>query len=125
MVWRVTCKDAVKDVDFKSASKLGDRLLDELNDLRNHDPIYRSENLKAWIAAANRDPKVFEDPQALDFDRRQEQNATFGPSLDHRIGHFLAKMQLAEFFSALLDGYEIELTRGPELVYWGRNGTCR
>jgi cytochrome P450 len=70
------------------------------------------------IAAANRDPAVFSDPERLDFSRPQDRNATFGPGLHHCIGHLLAKMQLAEFFSALVERFEdIVLEETPDS--WG------
>jgi len=62
------------------------------------------------VASANRDPKIFTDPERIDFHRPQQHNAVFGPGLHHCIGHLLAKMQLTEFFPALVeqfDGIEI------------------
>ena len=57
----------------------------------------------------NRDPSVFPDPDRFDPTRPQAKNMTFGPGLHFCVGHFLAKMQLQEFFSALLARYEPEL----------------
>jgi cytochrome P450 len=58
------------------------------------------------IVGANRDPAVFPDPLRLDFTRPQIDNMTFAPGLHHCVGHFMAKMQLSEFFPALLDRFE-------------------
>jgi cytochrome P450 len=58
------------------------------------------------IAGANRDPKVFAEPEVLDLSRPQEKNMTFGPGLHHCIGHFFAKMQLSEFFPEFLKRYD-------------------
>jgi cytochrome P450 len=58
------------------------------------------------IAAANRDPQVFADPEKLDVSRPQGPNMTFAPGAHHCIGHFFAKMQLAEFFPELLRRFE-------------------
>lgn len=58
------------------------------------------------VASANRDAKVFNDPTQLNFDRPQSDNVVFGPGLHHCIGHLLAKMQLTEFFPALVDRFE-------------------
>ncbi|MET0497942.1 MAG: cytochrome P450 [Steroidobacteraceae bacterium] len=77
------------------------------------------------VASANRDPKVFADPLHADFQRPQQNNATFGPGLHHCIGHLLAKMQLTEYFPALVerfDGLEIldeELDWGTMLGFRG------
>ncbi len=47
------------------------------------------------IAAANRDPRVFERPDELDVGRANlEQSVTFGPGLHHCLGHYLARMEL-------------------------------
>ena len=57
-------------------------------------------------AAANRDPRVFAEPERLDLTRPQGNNVTFGPGTHHCIGHLLAKMQLTEFFPEFLRRYE-------------------
>jgi pimeloyl-[acyl-carrier protein] synthase len=63
---------------------------------------------KVWlaIAAANRDPKVFSNPERLDFERPQNKNLTFAPGVHHCIGHYLAKMQQCEFIKAWVDRFE-------------------
>jgi len=58
------------------------------------------------IAAANRDPDVFENPEVLDFTRDNNRSQVFAPGIHHCIGHVLAKMQLCEFFSALVSRFE-------------------
>ncbi|MCY4426817.1 MAG: cytochrome P450 [Halieaceae bacterium] len=57
-------------------------------------------------AGANRDPKVFDNPEKLDLNRDQAQNMTFGPGTHHCIGHLFAKLQLTEFFPEFLNRYE-------------------
>jgi pimeloyl-[acyl-carrier protein] synthase len=59
--------------------------------------------------SANRDPRVFPNPDTLDFTRSQDQNMMFAPGPHHCIGHLLAKMQLAEFFPELVRRFDIEL----------------
>ncbi|HLY58222.1 MAG TPA: cytochrome P450 [Stellaceae bacterium] len=61
------------------------------------------------MAGANRDPRVFPDPERLDFTRPQDANMTFAPGLHHCIGHLLAKMQLTEFFPELVRRFDPEL----------------
>lgn len=61
------------------------------------------------MAAANRDPKVFANPDELDFSRPQDKNMTFAPGMHHCIGHLLAKVQLTEFFPAFVARYEPEV----------------
>jgi len=54
------------------------------------------------LAGGNRDPRVFEQPEKLDLTRANDQSLVFAPGVHHCIGHILAKMQLTEFFSALV-----------------------
>jgi cytochrome P450 len=61
--------------------------------------IKKGDAVYLMIAGANRDPRVFENPETLDFSRDGYKNMTFGPGLHHCIGHLLARMQLNEFFS--------------------------
>ena len=68
--------------------------------IRAGDPLYLMQ------AAGNRDPRVFAHPEQLDLDRDNSQSLVFGPGLHHCVGHLLAKMQLPEFFGALLQRFE-------------------
>jgi len=58
------------------------------------------------IQAANRDPDVWSDPEKLDFTRDTSNSVVFAPGVHHCVGHLLAKMQLCEFFSALVNRFE-------------------
>ncbi|MCS6946802.1 MAG: cytochrome P450 [Steroidobacteraceae bacterium] len=78
------------------------------------------------IAAGNRDPKVFQDPEKLDFTRANDKSLVFAPGIYHCIGHLLAKLQVSEFFTALVqrfDRVEVleEPTFTPALVFRGVN----
>jgi cytochrome P450 len=68
--------------------------------------IKKGDTVFLMFAAGNRDPRVYENPEALDLTRRNDQSLTFGPGLHHCIGHLLAKMQLNEFFSALVAQFD-------------------
>jgi cytochrome P450 len=50
------------------------------------------------IAAANRDPRVFQNPEILDLTRATDRSLVFAAGIHHCIGHLLAKMQLENFF---------------------------
>jgi pimeloyl-[acyl-carrier protein] synthase len=66
------------------------------------------------IAGGNRDPRVYAEPEKLDFTRPNDMALTFGPGLHHCIGHLLAKLQLAEFFSALVERFDrVEILDNP------------
>ncbi len=69
------------------------------------------------IAGGNRDPSEYSDPEVLDFARRNDRALTFGPGLHHCIGHLLAKLQLSEFFTALVERFErVEIVEEPEFL---------
>jgi pimeloyl-[acyl-carrier protein] synthase len=54
------------------------------------------------IAAANRDPRVFEKPDELIFGRPGiEASCTFAPGLHHCLGHMLARMELDTLYRKL------------------------
>lgn len=54
------------------------------------------------ITAANRDPRVFERPEVLDFTRPNlDKIAVFGPGIHHCVGHHLARIELDTLFRKL------------------------
>jgi cytochrome P450 len=80
--------------------------------------IHAGDHVYLMIASANRDPAVFAAPLMMDFSRPTSQNMVFGPGLHHCIGHFIAKMQLAEFFPALCQRFgHFEIL--DEALDWG------
>ena len=87
--------------------------------IRAGDPVYLMQ------AAGNRDPRVYAHADRLDLERDNSQSLVFGPGLHHCVGHLLAKMQLTEFFSALVarfDGVEFldpTLDFMPQIVFRG------
>jgi pimeloyl-[acyl-carrier protein] synthase len=68
--------------------------------LRKDDVVF------VMIAGANRDPRVFANPEAIDLGRATDQVMVFGSGLHHCIGHLLAKMQLGEFFPEFARRFE-------------------
>jgi cytochrome P450 len=79
--------------------------------LKKGDAVY------LMIAGANRDPRVFENPEVLDFSRDVFQSMTFAPGIHHCIGHVLARMQLNEFFSRTYKRFEQVEVLERKLVY--------
>jgi cytochrome P450 len=56
------------------------------------------------IAAANRDPRMFENPTVMNFSRpRIDRVAVFGPGFHHCVGHQLARIELDCLFRRLVD----------------------
>jgi pimeloyl-[acyl-carrier protein] synthase len=88
-------------------------------ELRKDDLVF------VMMAGGNRDPRAFSNPEALDLTRNNDAALTFAPGLHHCVGHLIAKMQLNEFFGALVqrfDGVSVlddELNFLPQLVFRG------
>jgi cytochrome P450 len=68
--------------------------------------IRTGDTLYLMQAAGNRDSRVYAHADRLDLDRDNSQSLVFGPGLHHCVGHLLAKMQLTEFFGALVQRFE-------------------
>jgi pimeloyl-[acyl-carrier protein] synthase len=75
--------------------------------IRGGDVVY------LWNAAANRDPRVFANPDVLDLSRNIKESLVFGRGLHHCVGHLLAKLQLGEFFPAMFERFEVEVRDDP------------
>lgn len=59
--------------------------------------------------SANRDPREWTDPDSIDPERDNGRSAAFGPGMHFCLGHMLAKMELAEFFTAMFGGYRVQV----------------
>ncbi|HEX5805053.1 MAG TPA: cytochrome P450 [Macromonas sp.] len=69
--------------------------------IAKEDMVWGGKDIKAGsvgyllIAAGNRDPRVFDNPEALDFGRANiDKSLTFGPGLHHCLGHYLARVEM-------------------------------
>ncbi len=83
----------------------------EIGDTR----IQAGERVISAIGAANRDPAVFTNPNALDIARREKSHISFGRGIHHCLGAPLAMMEGRIAFAALLDRFSsIELVAEPE-----------
>ena len=77
--------------------------------------IPAGERIISAIGAANRDPAVFTNPNALDIARREKSHISFGRGIHHCLGAPLAMMEGRIAFAALLDRFSsIELAAEPE-----------
>lgn len=62
------------------------------------------------IAAANRDARVFENPDELRFGRKNiDVSCTFAPGLHHCLGHHLARLELDTLYRKLFARAKVEL----------------
>ncbi len=79
------------------------------------------------VAAANRDPRVFSDPDALDVRRRDlEPHITFGYGPHFCLGNALARMESEIFFSTIARRFpDLEMTVDPSELEWYGNAMFR
>jgi len=75
--------------------------------------IGRGDVVYLWVAGANRDPRVFANPDELDLSRTIKETLVFGRGLHHCIGHLLAKLQLGEFFPAMFARFSVDVLDDP------------
>lgn len=68
--------------------------------------IMPGERLLVLLAAANRDPRVFDDPNDLRLDRAPNRHLEFGAGIHHCLGAALARAEAAIALPLLLDRFE-------------------
>jgi cytochrome P450 len=81
--------------------------------------LKKGQIVTIMTAGANRDPRVFAEPERLDLTRNQDANVTFAPGTHHCIGHLFAKMQLTEFFPEFLKRYRAFDVLDDEIKFGG------
>lgn len=64
--------------------------------------IRRGDSVVVALAAANRDPAHFTDPERFDIHRTNNNFISFGFGAHHCLGHALARLESTEMFTALL-----------------------
>ncbi|MYU30326.1 cytochrome P450 [Streptomyces sp. SID7810] len=76
--------------------------------------------------AANRDPEVFPDPDALDFDRRGAAHVAFGYGPHHCLAAVMARMEAEVMIGSVLARFPgLRLAVPPEEVEFQRQGLIR
>lgn len=86
--------------------------------------IERGQRLRIMPAAANRDPRRYEDPNVLRLDRDDPQPVSFGHGVHHCLGHALARMETRAALRAFVEGfgdYDVD----TEATVWKRSTTTR
>ncbi len=77
--------------------------------------IRKGQRVICLIGAANRDPSVFTNPDALDVGRREKSHVSFGRGIHHCLGAPLAELEGRIAFAALLERFSsIRLLAEPE-----------
>ncbi|GAA2553401.1 cytochrome P450 [Pseudonocardia hydrocarbonoxydans] len=78
------------------------------------------------VAAANRDPEAFENPDTLVLDRAENRHVAFGHGLHHCLGAQLARMELQEAVGSLLAAFpDLRLAVDPADVPWRTGALVR
>ncbi|HEX9342416.1 MAG TPA: cytochrome P450 [Actinomycetota bacterium] len=80
-------------------------------------PIRKGEQVIVVLAAANRDPAVFADPDRLDLGRRENRHLTFSAGMHYCLGAALAQLEGEVAIGALLRRFPTLALAGPEPVY--------
>jgi cytochrome P450 len=73
-------------------------------------PIMAGDAVAAWIASANRDEDVFDEPYLLDAKRSPNRHLAFGAGAHMCVGNHYARLMLSVAFAELIDrieGFEI------------------
>jgi cytochrome P450 len=75
--------------------------------------------VESWIASANRDPSVFQDPDRFDPGRQGSRALSFGQGIHSCLGAALARLELSEALAATADrlvGWDFEAD--PDSLNW-------
>ena len=64
--------------------------------------IRKGDELLLLYASANRDPRVFENPEVLDVTRKQDRHVAFGFGTHFCVGAHLARLEIRVMFEELL-----------------------
>lgn len=66
-------------------------------------PVARGDKVVVWFTSANRDERVFTEPDRFDVTRDQVEHLSFGHGPHFCLGAHLARVQLRALFAAVLD----------------------
>lgn len=79
--------------------------------------IHQGDSLSVSLAAANRDPAVYEDPDAFDITREDTHHHAFGGGRHLCLGAHLARMEAQEAYAAMLERFR-DITPGPGVAQY-------
>jgi pimeloyl-[acyl-carrier protein] synthase len=85
--------------------------------------IGEGETVWLWIAAANRDPSQFPDPDRIDLARTENRHLSFGLGPHYCLGAALARLELQIALATLRERYPRSRLTGE--VVWKRDGAIR
>lgn len=87
-------------------------------DVEMHGKIIKAGDwVVAWMASANRDERVFENPDRFDIGRRVNPHVSFGYGPHFCLGAWLGRLQIRTIMELIVERFEtLELRGNPELV---------
>ncbi len=90
-------------------------------------PLKVGQQVVLLLAAGNRDPERFADPDRLDVTRENVRHLSFGQGLHHCLGSRLARLEGALALEALITRFPDLRFDGPEdrAIRWGTNTVLR
>lgn len=97
---------AVEDL-LRHNNVVGSLVREALEDFEWHGKQIKKGDVVYLMAyAANRDPRVYDDPDTLDFKRNNRFPLSFGPGIHFCLGNQLARMELQKSFTAIVDRFD-------------------
>lgn len=100
------------DAPVKSIQRLA------ADDIELHGKLLRkNERIRWFITSANRDPRVFENPNTFDISRDPNPHVAFGNGVHHCLGATLARLEGQEVFKALAERFPSLHLNTPQLEY--------
>jgi cytochrome P450 len=79
--------------------------------------LRKDDRIRWFISPANRDPRVFADPDTFDITRQPNPHVAFGSGVHHCLGATLARVEGQEVFKALAERYPALQLETEELEY--------
>jgi cytochrome P450 len=78
--------------------------------------IRASDWVVAFITSANRDERVFEQPDRFDIRRYPNRQLAFGEDTRGCLGRHLARLEMPVLFQRLFESFDVELAEEPTWV---------
>jgi cytochrome P450 len=89
-------------------------------------PVERGDRLIPMVAAANRDERAFDDPEAFDVGRQPNRHIAFGVGRHFCLGANLSRVEARIAFTVFLQRFsKLRLATGRDRVRWNKSPSLR
>jgi cytochrome P450 len=118
-------EELLRHVPVQTAHGVFPRVATE--DVRLGDVLIKAgDTVYPFSSVANRDPRVFDDPDELDLDRKLDFHLAFGHGIHTCLGAHLARIELQELVRRLIGGFpELALAVDERDLAWTTEGFVR